>query len=155
VTRLLILGLAAAAAVPAAAQQKSVSRAEWTKTVDGHFAQLDTNHDGVLTKAELAVEQQRELAQAKAAIEQQMRASFNQLDTNKDGKLSFEEFLAMAPALKATESPDQLLQRLDTNHDGKISAAEFRAPEIAKFDKADINHDGIVTPAEAQAAGKK
>jgi len=61
----------------------------------------------------------------------------------------------MAPALKATESPDQLLQRLDTNHDGKISAAEFRAPEIAKFDKADINHDGIVTPAEAQAAGKK
>jgi len=155
VTRLLILGLAAAAAVPAAAQQKSVSRAEWTKTVDGHFAQLDTNHDGVLTKTELAVEQQRELAQAKAAIEQQMRARFNQLDTNKDGKLSFEEFLAMAPALKATESPDQLLQRLDTNHDGKISAAEFRAPEIAKFDKADINHDGIVTPAEAQAAGKK
>jgi Ca2+-binding EF-hand superfamily protein len=155
VTRLLILGLVAALAVPAAAQQKSVSRAEWAKTVDTHFAQLDANHDGVLTKAELATEQQRELAQAKAAVQQQMRARFNQLDTNKDGKLSFEEFVAMAPALKATESPDQLLQRLDANHDGKVTAAEFRGPEIAKFDKADANHDGVVTPAEAQAAGKK
>lgn len=153
--RLLIIGLIAAAATPAAAQQKPVSRAEWAKTVDAHFAQLDANHDGVVTKAELASEQQRELAQAKAAIEQQMRARFNQLDTNKDGQLSFQEFLAMAPALKATESPDQILQRLDTNHDGKITAAEFRAPELAKFDKADTNHDGIVTPAEAEAAGKK
>ena len=153
-TRLLILTLIAAA-VPAAAQQKSVSRADWIKTVDAHFAQLDANHDGILTKAELAAEQQRELAQAKAAVEQQMRTRFNQLDTNKDGQLSFQEFLAMAPALKATESPDQLLQRLDANHDGKVTTAEFRGPEIAKFDKADANHDGVVTPAEAQAAGKK
>lgn len=153
-TRLLILTLIAVA-VPAAAQQKSVSRADWIKTVDAHFAQLDANHDGILTKAELAAEQQRELAQAKAAVEKQMRARFNQLDTNKDGQLSFQEFLAMAPALKATESPDQLLQRLDANHDGKVTAAEFRGPEIAKFDKADANHDGVVTPAEAQAAGKK
>ena len=154
-TRLLILGLIAAAAVPAAAQQKSVSRADWAKTVDAHFAQLDANHDGILTKAELAAEQQRELAQAKAAVEQQLRAKFNQLDTNKDGQLSIQEFFAIAPALKVMESSDQLLQRLDTNHDGKVTAAEFRGPQIAKFDKADANHDGVVTPAEAQAAGKK
>jgi erythromycin esterase-like protein len=155
-TKLLIFGLIAAASVPAAAQQKPVSRTEYLKDVDAQFARMDTNHDGVVSKVELAAEQQRELQQAKTAVEQQMRTKFNQLDTNKDGQLSFQEFMAAAPPLRSLETPDQLMQTLDTNHDGKISPEEYRAPRIAKFNRLDTNRDGIVTPVEMQAgAGKK
>lgn len=154
--KLLIFGLVAAVSVPAVAQQKAISRTDFMKQVDATFARIDTNHDGVISAAEMAAEQQRELQQAKAAIEQQMRAKFNQLDTNKDGQLSFQEFMAAAPPVRTNESPDQVMRTLDTNHDGKISAEEFRAPRIAKFNQLDTNHDGVVTPAEMQAGqGKK
>ena len=154
--KLLIFGLAAAVSVPAIAQQQAISRADYIKQIDATFARIDTNHDGVISASEMAAEQQRELQQAKAAIEQQMRAKFNQLDTNRDGQLSFQEFMAAAPPVRTNESPDQVMHALDTNHDGKISAEEFRAPRIAKFNQLDTNHDGVVTPAEMQAAaGKK
>jgi Ca2+-binding EF-hand superfamily protein len=151
VHKLLIFGLIAAISVPAAAQQKAISRADYLKQVDASFAQMDTNHDGIVSKAELAAEQQRELAQAKAAVEQRMRAIFTQLDTNHDGQLSFQEFLASAPPVRTSETPDQMMQALDTNHDGKISIEEYRGPRMAKFNKLDTNHDGVVTPAEMQA----
>lgn len=154
--KFLIFGLIAAVSVPAVAQQKAISRTEYMKEVDASFARIDTNHDGVISPAEMAAEQQRELQQAKAAVEQQMRAKFNQLDTNHDGQLSFQEFMAAAPPLRTNESPEQVMKALDTNHDGKISAEEFRAPRIAKFNQLDTNHDGVISPAEMQAGqGKK
>ena len=136
-------------------QPRSVSRVTVAAQLDSAFAAADINHDGSVNAGEIEATNNRELEGARAAARTKLQAQFKQLDTNKDGQLSFQEFLAMAPALKATESPDQLLQRLDANHDGKVTAAEFRGPEIAKFDKADANRDGVVTPAEAQAAGKK
>jgi Ca2+-binding EF-hand superfamily protein len=156
--RTLILASAAvliAQTSSATAQQKSVARADYMKTLNSHFALVDTNHDGSISKAELVAEQQKEMSQAKAAIAQQMRVRFNQLDTNKDGQLSFQEFLVAAPGLQTSENPDQLMQRLDANHDGKLNAQEFLAPQVAKFNKADANHDGIVTPEEAKAAAGK
>jgi Ca2+-binding EF-hand superfamily protein len=157
------LAIAAAAAAvlvasAAAAQNapKPVSRTDYVKNLDNRFAQVDSNHDGFLSAAELATLQQRELNQAKNMLQQQAQARFKQLDTNKDGQLSPAEFAAIAPAIRTSETPQQALQALDSNHDGKLSAEEFRAPQVAKFNKADANHDGTVTPAEAQAAaGKK
>ena len=142
----------------AAAQNapKPVSRTDYVKNLDNNFARIDTNHDGSISAAELATEQQRELVLAKNALQQQAQARFKQLDTNKDGQLSPAEFAAVAPTIRTSQTPQQALQALDSNHDGKLSADEFRAPQLAKFNKADANHDGTVTPAEAQAAaGKK
>lgn len=150
-----ILPLSAAAAQ---AQQppKPISQTDYVKTVDGHFNQMDTNHDGKLTKEELAAELQREMQQASARIAQALQAKFRQLDINHDGQLSEKEFLAAQPGLHPNETPDQMLQRLDSNHDGRVTADEFRAPELAKFNRIDANHDGVVTPAEIQAAaGRK
>jgi hypothetical protein len=132
-------------------QPKPVSRLEFTKTLDTRFNQLDGNHDGKITKEELAAELQREMQQANARIAQQLEARFRQLDTNHDGQLSLKEFMAAQPGIHPNESPDQMLQRLDTNHDGKITPPEFKGPDLAKFNAADTNHDGVVTPAEAQA----
>lgn len=133
---------------------KPITRSEFLKIVDAKFDAADTNHDGVLTKQEIAAQQERDLQQARAGIIQQLTAKFHQLDTNHDGQLSLQEFLAAAPSLHATETPDQILNRSDRNHDGKITREEFRAPQLATFNAADTNHDGIVSPAEAQAYAK-
>lgn len=135
---------------------KPISRPDYIKTVDTRFNQIDTNHDGKVSKEELAAELEREMQIANARIAQQLEAKFRQLDTNHDGQLSLQEFMAIQPKIHVSETPEQMIQRLDTNHDGKVSLDEFRAPEIAKFNRLDTNHDGIVTPAELNAAnGRK
>jgi Ca2+-binding EF-hand superfamily protein len=143
-----------ASAADAQSAPKPIARADYVKTLDTRFNTIDANHDGKISKEELAAEQQRELQRAKAAIANQLQAKFKQLDTNKDGQLSVQEFMAAAPPIRTNESSDQMIARLDTNHDGKISADEFRAPELAKFNRVDANHDGVVTPAEQAAARK-
>lgn len=145
-----------AAAQTGAGAPKPIARADFIKGIDARFAAMDTNHDGKISREELAAQQQKDLQAANAKIRHDLEVKFRQLDTNKDGKLSLDEFLAAAPALRTAATPEQQLQALDTNHDGKISPEEFRAPELAKFNKIDTNHDGIVTPQELQAAqGKK
>lgn len=150
-----VAGIAAAFASMALAQAnapKPVSRADFMKSLDSRFNALDTNHDGFISKEELAAGEQRAIQQLTQARDQKMQAEFKQLDTNHDGQLSLQEFMAAAPQIKVNETPDQALQALDTNHDGKVSPDEFRAPQIAKFNKADLNHDGVVTPDEMRKA---
>jgi Ca2+-binding EF-hand superfamily protein len=150
----MLLSLGSAALAQAA--PRPVSRADFMKTLDSRFGTVDANHDGKITKDELAAQQQRELQKAKAEIGQQMQAKFKQLDTNKDGQLSQAEFMAAAPPIRTSETPDQMLQKLDSNRDGKVTADEFRAPQLALFNRADANHDGTVTPDEMKAAaGRK
>jgi Ca2+-binding EF-hand superfamily protein len=146
----------AVAAAQGAQSPRQVTRNDYLKAVDGRFSQIDTNHDGKITREELAAELQREVQVANARIAQQLQAKFKQLDTNHDGQLSLQEFMAAQPAIHPSETPEQMLERLDKNHDGRLTQDEFRAPEIIKFDRLDANHDGVVTPAEIQAAnGRK
>ena len=139
-SRSLILAAAAALALPGAAlaqtappAPKPIPRADFIRNVDTHFGAIDTNHDGNLSKAEVDAEQQRETRQAIARIRQQLQTQFTRLDTNKDGQLSLQEFIAVTPPIRPSESTDQIIARLDTNHDGKISAEEYRAPQAARF----------------------
>jgi Ca2+-binding EF-hand superfamily protein len=137
------------AAAQAQQQPKPMARADYIKNVDARFNSADANHDGKITKEEIAASLDRDIAQTRQKLAATLQSKFKQLDTNHDGQLSFQEFLAAAPAIRPTETAEQVLRRLDTNHDGKVSPQEFRASEVAKFDKADANHDGIVTPEEA------
>jgi len=147
---LLCAGSAAPAQPP-----KPLNKTDFVKSVDARFNAMDTNHDGVVSKAELAAELQRELEQARQLTTQKLRQQFQQLDTNHDGQLSFAEFSAVIGNIRSAETPDQKLQELDTNHDGKISAAEYRAPELTRFNRVDANHDGVITQAEIDAAKRK
>jgi len=153
---LLLASGPAALAQSGAGAAKPVSKSDYLKNVDTRFNAIDANHDGVLTSAELGAEQQREMQQAKNNVSQTLQNRFKQLDTNHDGQLSLQEFLAIAPPMRANQTPEQMMQQLDTNHDGKVSAEEWRAPQLVKFSRVDADHDGIVTPEEIKAAaGRK
>ena len=155
------VGAALAAALPSAAlgqgnTAKPISRAQLVKSLDTRFSGIDSNHDGKVTKGELATAQQRELQAGIQKIRQQMQIKFRQLDTNKDGQLSQAEFMVVVPTLRANETPDQLLAKLDANKNGSVTNDEFRAPDLAKFNRIDANRDGIATLEEMRrAAGRK
>lgn len=87
------------------------------------LAQLDTNGDGKISRAEFD-------------------AQFDRLDTNHDGVIDATEAKA-APPGPGTRRLARLAER-----DGKISRAAFDAP----FDRLDANHDGVLDAAELQAA---
>ena len=160
-TRSLILA-AAAAVLPGAALAQTapaapnpIPRAAFIKNVDTRFGAIDTNHDGNLSKAEVDAEQNREAQLATANFRKKLQDQFTRLDTNKDRQLSLQEFIAVIPTIRPSESTDQVIARLDSNHDGKISAEEYRAPQAARFARIDTNHDGVVSPAELKASGGK
>jgi Ca2+-binding EF-hand superfamily protein len=148
-----ILAHASPVLAQAAAPAKAVSKADYIKGIDERFGGLDANKDGFVSAAELGAAETKVAEQLTARRNEQMRSQFNAADTNKDGKLSFEEFMAVQPPIKARETPAQLIATLDTNKDGKISAEEFRNNQIGPFNKIDTNHDGVVTPEEMRKAG--
>jgi Ca2+-binding EF-hand superfamily protein len=150
-----LAGGAALFATAASAQQQQpgpVTRSTVAAQLDSAFAAADTNHDGSLSPSEIEATSNRDVENARSAARTKLQAQFKQLDTNKDGQLSWAEFSAILAALKAPQTPAQILQRLDTNHDGKLSAGEFKAPRLGLFDKVDLNHDGTVTPDEERRA---
>jgi len=112
---------------------------------DQLFDMLDRNHDGVLTRDEIAALAQRApqsgtVRSVKVYPPMQVPGPapptgdlFDHLDTNHDGKLSPEEFSRFAsaappkqvpPPAASTYQPD-LFDQLDTNHDGKLSPEEY------------------------------
>lgn len=139
------------------------------------LAKLDTNHDGVITRAE-----------AMAAAD----AKFAKLDTNGDGQITRAEIQAKQDARRAkwqerraarADQPQgapqpgtdgqhphmghgmhrpggrhgDMMKRLDTNNDGVITKAEAEAAAMQRFDKMDANHDGRIDQTEIAAIKAK
>ena len=129
-----------------------MTKAEFTKGLDGRFTAIDTNKDGSLSGAEIGAVQTKAMQQAATAQQQKLEGEFKKLDTNKDNQVSLAEFKAALPPVTARETPAQMLAQLDGNKDGKVSTAEYRAIPLANFDKMDANKDGIVTQQEVAAA---
>ena len=155
--------LASAPALPAAAQAPAqapaartpqpVTRAAFTQSLDGAFAQVDANKDGFADKAEIEAAEAKTLAARKAMVLSERERAFKTLDKDNNGTLTLAEFNAVA-ASQALPRADasQELARLDSNKDGRISREENRVLALQQFDRADANKDGTVTPAEQAAA---
>jgi Ca2+-binding EF-hand superfamily protein len=116
------------------------------------FERLDTNHDGFLSKAELAPLGMTTDASGRYVLRTTQNASalFHRLDVDHDGFLTRSE---AEPVISAAS-----FDRMDTNRDGFLSIGEA-TPELASFaasdrnvltfDALDKDRDGFLSKAEA------
>src|SRR5690242_3626905 len=74
--------------------------------LDKRFAQLDANHDGVLSKDELQQALDARVGKLRAAVQKRVDARFAQADKNQDGVISRDEWPGQAARF----------DRLDANH---------------------------------------
>lgn len=189
-TRLVIGGVIAAVlatSIPALAQVAATNppaakaektRADVQSAVARHFARMDANRDGFVSKAEL--EALKAKRGDKRAARHDPATMFARLDANKDGSITRAEAEAARTARAAAKGKPAtahavavggLFDRADKNRDGAISRAEFEAagpkggmrggkrhagmkhgPGARIFEMGDANKDGRVSLAEAQQA---
>lgn len=138
--RTLPLGFALAIFLPVAAQAASPAMAG--RQFDGSQAMermqaADANHDGAVTRAELAAYRKDE---------------WQRLDRNGDGYFSPDDLPRFLRDRWNGDKLAQMRETLDRNRDGRISRAEFTSGPTPAFDMADTNHDNRVTQPELKAA---
>jgi Ca2+-binding EF-hand superfamily protein len=112
----------------------------------GQFDRLDTDHDGVISRAE---------ADANAP---RLAKNFTELDTDKNGSVSRAE-LEQHWQQKSREMRDRMEEKFksaDVNGDGQLSAEEAKAmPRLANdFAAVDKNGDGLVSRDELRERAK-
>jgi len=95
------------------------------------FDAIDTNHDGKISKDELAAFQKKH---------------FDALSGGK-AEITKEAFID-AHMAELKDRAALMFDRLDTNHDGKLSEAELAARGETMFARLDKNHDGVISKDE-------
>jgi Ca2+-binding EF-hand superfamily protein len=147
--------VAPASPEPARRADRVQSRAEVQARVAEHFAKVDANRDGSITRNEADTAMQAFHAKfaerAKDRRDDRRDNAFERLDTDRDGAVSRSEWDA-----GAVEREQRIASR-DHNGDGRPDARGFRHGGMGgmgghMFEMADANKDGRVTLQEAQAA---
>ena len=93
------------------------------------LAAIDTDHDGVISAAEIA------------AAPESLRA----LDRDEDGKLSPEECAGEGERGPSTGDMVKTLMAFDKNGDGKLQREELPERMRGLFDRGDLDHDGVLS----------
>ena len=108
------------------------------------LSQLDTNHDGAVSREE-----------ASAAAQARVDKMFANVDANHDGLITQEELRAAAQARRADMKAKAVarFKAADKNGDGFLSKDEAAAnPMLTRhFDALDTNQDGMLSPEEIEA----
>ena len=163
---------------PAQRAERVQTRAEVQAKVTEHFARVDANHDGSITKVEADAAMQAFHAKfaehAKDRRDDRRDNVFERLDTNRDGAVSRSEWDAGAAQREERIAsrdrngdgrPDargpghggmrdmggfggRMFEMADTNKDGRVTLQEAQAAALQHFDMADANRDGQITPDE-------
>jgi Ca2+-binding EF-hand superfamily protein len=184
--KLLIGGALLALAVPALAHvapapgsqkqaaMKVQTRADVQTKIAKHFARVDANRDGVVTKAEADTAMQvfrGKRAEKRADRRENRREhAFDRLDTNHDGAISRPEWdAAQAQRQQRMASRDHdgdgrpdrkrfgrglhgfgghMFAMADANNDGRVTLQEAQSAALQHFDMVDANRDGQITREE-------
>jgi len=156
---------------PQAKAAKVHTRAEVQAKVAEHFARLDTNRDGSVTKAEADAARTALHSQVAERREDRREQAFERLDSNRDGAISRAEWDAHAVQRQqsvAARDRDgdgrrdgrrsagggmhtlggHMFEMADANKDGRVTLQEAQAAALRHFDMADTNRDGQITPDE-------
>lgn len=187
--RKLLIGAAALAVVtPAIAQvatqapapqvqreAKVHTRADVQAKVAEHFARLDTNRDGFVTKAEAEAARAQFAERIRERSGERREKAFDRIDANNDGAISKAEWDARsterAQRVAARDRngdgrPDRrggarfmrgmhgfgghMFEMADANRDGRVSLQEAQTKALQHFDMVDANRDGQITREERQ-----
>jgi Ca2+-binding EF-hand superfamily protein len=136
-----LIALSLALAAPSALAQgqgNGTERSQQDRRESMRFRAMDTDNDGVITRAEWRGNDQ----------------SFREQDTNDDGVLSGEEVRRRSggwtPARRAPAQGQELTPRfseMDTDNDGVITRGEWRG-NAQSFRQQDANGDGVLSGTE-------
>ena len=143
------------------------TRAEVTAKVKEHFAKVDANKDGAITKEETEAFKTARRAEGRDR-------KFAALDADKNGQISRQEFDAPRGDHDGRDGREKghrwgghgyhggkgmmggrLFAKADANNDGKVTLSEATGKALEAFDRADANKDGTVTPEERRAGWQK
>lgn len=102
------------------------------------LAALDTDHDGVISAAEIA---------ASPGV-------LRSLDRDEDGKLSAEECAEGGERGPSSSDMVKMLMAFDKNGDGRLERSELPERMQELFNRGDVNHDGVLTADEIRALAK-
>lgn len=118
---LLVLAIAAGSACATDAPDDGGSRAARRAEFRQRFLdQIDTNHDGTVSRAE---------------YQAWVDARFAKLDANGDGRVDADEIAASPQvAQRVHRRAGRFIDRYDTSGSGSVSKADFEAKEMARFD---------------------
>ena len=102
----------------------------------GHwmFQEMDANHDGKVTQAEIDAFEAARTAE---------------IDANHDGVITADEIQAFREKERAKRQA-AMLARMDTNGDGKVSVQEYEAAQTWRLARMDRNGDGTIDEQDMQ-----
>ncbi len=127
---LLTAALLTTAATAQALPDRPISRAEVITAAKTQFQKIDTNHDGIVTRAEFEAFRARQAASGAANEGPFSHVGghwFDHADPNGTGRVTLEQ---------AEQHPLQLFDMADVNHDGVVSTSEARmAMALSSFGK--------------------
>jgi Ca2+-binding EF-hand superfamily protein len=101
---------------------RPISRAEVIAAAKAQFQKIDTNHDGIVTRAEFDA----------------FRASQAASGATDEGPFS--------------HVGGHWFDHADQNGTGRVTLEQAERHPLQLFDMADANHDGVVSPSEARMA---
>lgn len=165
------LVLAAASALTIALAVPMIAQAHGHRGGGDHMAKIDTNADGVVTRAEAEAAAQVMFAAMDANTDgfltqdemkahrdtrrDEMKANW---DEKKDGKDMTGKPRGERDPVKMEARKDKMAAKgverfaaMDTNADGRLSTVEFTAQHLEQFNKVDTNGDGSISAEEHEA----
>jgi len=95
------------------------------------FDEMDTNHDGFVSKDEFTAYQKKR---------------FDEFDTNHDGKINPKEIASSPPLMERNlKTAERMVKQWDTNGDGVVTADEFKKDADERFTKQDKAGTGKIS----------